>query len=486
MRTVPVPGTFEVPPSRLNPTDAALWDIERDPTLRTTIVAALLLDRPVDPDRLRDVLEVASRRIPRLRQRVVAHTAGIGTPHWQLVEDFDLADHLTVLPVAAGIDDAAIAAVAGPMASAPFRRDRPLWEIAYLHPPAGAAAVLLKVHHSLTDGVGGIGLLDAILDRRRRSPRPDPAIVPIPVPGLRPPATDDERRAGRHRLVDVPWDVASTATTAAFHPVRSATGSWEAVRSAGRLLAPSSAPLSPLLTGRGMERGVSMSHVDLARLHDAAARHGCTINQGFFAGAIGGIAAYHRASGSDLDHLRVTMPVSFRSSSSTAAGNQWAPVRFVVPTDIDDPVDRMLAMQALVVASRRERALSFSHSLAGLVQVLPSVLSAAVVGGMMRGVDVTLTNVPGLATPHFLAGAEVERIHAFAPTAGAALSVGFVSHVETGCVGTLSDAAAVDDPELLGRLIHTGLNDVMDPAERSAPRRSRLTSGRRTSTRTPA
>jgi diacylglycerol O-acyltransferase / wax synthase len=459
--------TVEVAPSRLNPTDAALWDIERDPTLRTTIVAVLVLDRPVDPTRLRDSLEVATRRIARLRQRVVAHTAGIGTPHWEIVGDFDLDDHVRVVPAADGVDDAAIAAVVAPMAGEPFRRDRPLWELAYLHPPSGPSAVVLKVHHSLTDGVGGIGLLDVILDRRRRAPRPDPTTVPIPVLGERRPPTEDERRASVRRVVDLPWEVASRATTAAFHPVRTVTGSWDAVRSAGRLLAPSSAPLSPLLVGRGMARDVSMSQVDLRRLHDAAARHGCTINHAFFAGVIGGIAAYHRESGSEVAQLRVTMPVSFRDPANSAAGNQWAPVRFVVPTNIDDPVDRMLAMRTLVVSSRREKALSFSHTLAGLVQVLPSVLSAGVVGGMMHGVDVTLTNVPGFGEPHFLAGAAVERIHAFAPTAGAALNVALVSHVGTGCVGTLSDAAAVEDPVLLGRLIDRAMTEVVEAAERS-------------------
>lgn len=467
MATRGEPGTIDVAPSRLNPTDAALWDIERNPTLRTTIVAAMLLDRPVDPSRLRDVLEIATRRIPRLRQRVVSNTAGIGTPHWEIVSDFDVDDHLRIVPVDREVDDEAIAAVASPMAGAPFRRDRPLWELAYLHPPAGRAAAILKVHHSLTDGVGGIGLLDVLLDRRRRAPRPDPSTVPVPVPGERPPPSDAERRASVRRVVDTPFDAASAATTAVFHPVRTTTGSWEAVRSAGRLLAPSSAPLSPLLTARGMDRDVSMSHVDLRRLHDAAARHGCTINHAFFAGVIGGIAAYHREFGSEVDRLRVTMPVSIRRADNSAAGNQWAPVRFVVPTDIDDPVDRMLAMRTLVLSSRREKALSFSHSLAGLVQVLPSVLSAGVVGGMMHGVDVTLTNVPGLAEPHYLAGAAVERIHAFAPTAGAALNVALVSHLETGCIGTLSDAAAVDDPGLLGELIHRAITDLIEAAERA-------------------
>lgn len=466
MGTRVVPTTVEVPPRRLNPTDAALWDIERDPKLRTTIVAAMMLDRPADTRRLLDGLEVASRRIPRLRQRVVAARAGIGTPHWEVVPDFDLAAHVRVVPAPDGVDATIVAAIAGPMASEPFRRDRPLWELVYLEPPSGPSAVLLKVHHSLTDGVGGIGLLDVMLDRERDADPVDPDTVPVPVPGEKPAPTDDERRAAVRRAVDLPFDAAGAATTAAFHPIRTVTGAWEAVGSAGRLLAPTSDPLSPLLVGRSMERQAGTCDIDLQRLHDAAARHGCTINHAFFAGVIGGLARYHHELGSDVHRLRVTMPISFRRSGDGAAGNQWAPVRFVVPTDIGDPVDRMAAMRALVVSSRREKALSFSHSLAGLVQVLPSVLSAGVVGGMMHGIDLTLTNVPGLTEPHYLGGAEVERLYAFPPTAGAALNVGLVSHLGVGCIGVISDAAAVAEPALLHRLVDDELANLVAVAER--------------------
>jgi WS/DGAT/MGAT family acyltransferase len=125
----------------------------------------------------------------------------------------------------------------------------------------------------------------------------------------------------------------------------------------------------------------------------------------------------------------------------------------------------MHAMSRLVRSARREKALSFSQSLAGLVQVLPSVLSSGVVAGMMHGVDVTLTNVPGLTEPHYLAGAAVDRIYAFAPTAGAALNVGLVSHLGTACIGTLSDAAAVSDPARLQRLIAASFEELIVAAE---------------------
>lgn len=458
---------LEVAPTQLNPTDATLWDIERNPELRTTIVAAMLLDRPVKRKRLLNVLEAASRRIPRLRQRVVGGPAGIGAPHWEIDRLFNLDDHVSFIEASEGVDRTVIAAAAAPMASSPLNRERPLWECTYLGGATGPAALILKVHHSLTDGVGGMGLLDVMLDRTRDAKKRDLSSIPVPVQGQRAAGPDGETDVALRRAVGLSFDIASKATTTAFHPVKSWTGALEGARSAARLLAPSSDPLSPLMTGRSVDRHAGTCELELERMHDAAAKHGCTINQAYFAGVIGGLAAYHRELDMPTDRLRASMPVSTRRPGHAKAGNQWAPVRFVVPTDVDDPVERMLAMRALVESSRREKALGFSQSLAGAIQILPSALSSGLVGQMMHGVDANLTNVPGLAEPHFLAGALVERVYAFAPTAGAALSVGLVSHLGIACIGTISDAAAVTDPDLLNELIAAGLHDVIHTAEKT-------------------
>ncbi len=469
MRRRPVPYV-DVPPTRLNPTDATLWDIERTPSLRTTIVAAILLDRPVGRDALDTVLEAATRRVPRLRQRVVEGPLGLGAPHWEIDPRFELSDHVTVVGAerALGPDD--VAAVAERLASTPFDRNRPLWECVYLGSPVAAsaphAALVLKVHHSLTDGVGGIRLLDALLDRSRSAPLPDLGRIPVPRPGVAPKPDGGQLAGPLGRAVGLPFDAAQLAVTTAFHPRRVIGSGWKGARSALRLLAPSAAPLSELMVGRSTARQARTADVDLDRLHRAAAGHGCTLNDAFVAGAVGGIAAYHHAMGAPVERLRITMPVNLRTARHARAGNQWAPVRFVTPTGDGDLLALMRATSERVRASRREPALAFSQQLAAVVQMLPPALSSGVVAGMVHGVDVTLTNVPGLADPHYLAGAEVERIYAFAPTAGAALNVGMMSHRATACIGTLSDAAAVSDPELLQATIGEAFDDLMRAAER--------------------
>ena len=56
------PVTFE---DRMSDSDALMWSIEKDPMLRSTITTAVVLEGPVDRERLHRTFERASRIIPR-------------------------------------------------------------------------------------------------------------------------------------------------------------------------------------------------------------------------------------------------------------------------------------------------------------------------------------------------------------------------------------------------------------------------------------
>src|SRR5258707_14721556 len=81
--------------------DALMWNIEKDPILRSTIVAVGILDREPDFDRLRRRMNRASIAIPRLRQRVLSPPLRIGPPRWAHEVNFDLDFHLRRVRLAA-------------------------------------------------------------------------------------------------------------------------------------------------------------------------------------------------------------------------------------------------------------------------------------------------------------------------------------------------------------------------------------------------
>lgn len=459
----------------LDPVAATLWEIERDPRLKTTIVAVMLLDRPVPREALLDGLGQAARRLPRLRQRVVERPNWRGGPFWSLAPDFDLARHVRFVDIDGPLDDARLAAVVEPLASTALRRDRPLWECTYVGGATGRAALVLRIHHSMTDGVGGVELLDIVLDRERT-----PATEEVDEAAVAPPTVEatSSLAAAAHRIAGRSVRASRLAADAARHPLDTAGAVQSAVGSAQRLLAPSSAPRSPLMVARSEERRIGTVDADLNRLRDVAHGCGCTVNHLFCAAVLGAVARYHAEHHRPVDGLRVTMPVNLRRQEDPRAGNRWAPVRLVVPAGIEDPLDRLLVLRDLLDGVRREPALPISDQLAGVLGRLPASISSTVVGGMMKGVDLTLTNVPGLREQRFLRGAEVERIYAFAPTAGAALNAAFISHGDRACIGLNSDAAAITDPGRLRDLVEQQLEAVLEAASRPDPDRVAALEGR--------
>ena len=278
----------------MNGTDATLWDIERDPALRTTVVSILQLDRKLTPDRLLRSIDESSRLMPRMRQRVVEAPMGMGAPHWVVAEQVDVRDHVRFAELEPPVPFSAVLELAATCATEPFDRDRPLWQCTYVGGlEEGRSALIIKVHHSFTDGVGGVGLLDVFLDASRRPPRRDPD----QLPELRPAPSSGSSTPSITSIVEKTASVQAKLTKSAFdaalHPIRTATKTVAGGRSAVRLLAPSGGALSPLFTERGPDRQLAIHQAGLEQLHDAAARHGCTINHLFFAGVIDGAARYH-------------------------------------------------------------------------------------------------------------------------------------------------------------------------------------------------
>jgi len=183
---------------RMSDSDALMWAIEKDPLLRSTITAVALLDQAPDHDRLLAKLERGLRMIPRLRQRVASPPFRVAPPQWVVDPRFDLTYHLRFVraPGDGALRD--LLDLTAPLAMQGFDRARPLWEFTVVEGLAeGRAALVQKVHHSVTDGVGGIELALMLLDTER-SPSGDPGPLEELTPAEEPTAVDLLREGLEH------------------------------------------------------------------------------------------------------------------------------------------------------------------------------------------------------------------------------------------------------------------------------------------------
>lgn len=458
--------------SHMSASDELMWTIERDPVLRSTVTAVALLDRVPEWDVVRESVERAVAAIPRLRQRVIVPP--VGPPQWVDMPELDLDYHLRRLTVPADRSLEALLDLAAAIAMREFNTEHPLWEFTLVGGvEGGQAALIQKFHHTLTDGVGAMRLAGELFDGERSpSPRPVPAVMDA-APGGWLGATrrglgDVVAQASRSAAGVVPA-AANFTRELVLSPGSTLGASAALLRSVGKLLAPVSEPLSPIMRGRSTNWHFDAFDVDLSALRSAAGEG--SVNDAFLAAVAAGMGRYHRRHGRDIELLRMTMPVSIRTDQDPLGGNRFVPVRFALPVDISDPAESMRVLGALSRQWRSEPAVAFTDLLAAALNRLPKSAVTSVFGGMLKNIDFVTTNVPGFPAVVYLGGAGIVREYVFAPPTGAALNVALMSHAGMCCVGVNCDLKAVPDPDVLTACLIEGFEHVLAVAP-SASRRA--------------
>lgn len=152
----------------MNELETTMWRSERHPQHSSTICSLLILDCVPDWDRLVAAHEWATSLVPRSRQRVVEPLVPTGPPVWRTDAHFALSYHLRRMHQGPDGSMDGLMALVQTLAMAPFDRTRPLWEGTLIEGlEGGRAAYLLKLHHSLTDGLGAIQLMSLVQSRTR-------------------------------------------------------------------------------------------------------------------------------------------------------------------------------------------------------------------------------------------------------------------------------------------------------------------------------
>jgi WS/DGAT/MGAT family acyltransferase len=452
--------------------DALMWNIEKDPILRSTILAVAILDRVPDWDVLRRRMDRTTRIIPRFRQRVLSPPLRLGPPRWTVEPTFDLDFHLRRMRLTGSGTERALLDVLQPIATASFDRARPLWEFTLIEgldgPDGDRAALAMKVHHSVTDGVGGMDLLAHMVDLARDAEEPsldDAPAAPAPEHVTPFDLLGESLAHSRRRVTGIVTRLPGSMMRSALATVRDPVGNTKefvrATRSVARALQPATSPMSPVMRERGLGRHLECFDVPLDELRRAAKAGEGSLNDAFVAAVIGGISRYHERHGATPAALRMTLPINLRAGDDDSGGNRFAPARFPVPVSISDPRERMQAVRSLVRHWRGEPALQMTSTLAGVLNRLPTSATTALFGGMLKCCDFVTSNVPGAPVPVFSGGAQVDRLYAFGPPSGAAFNITLISHCQTCCIGVVIDTSAVPDPELLVRDLRAGFDEIL-------------------------
>ncbi len=466
--------------SKLEPLGYLMYRSEANPRTRSGGLGVLLLDTTPDWERFRGHFDNASRRVLRLRQKVVVPTLPTAAPQWVVDPDFNLDFHVRRVRVPEPATLREVFDLAEVLVQSPMDIARPLWTATLVEGLAeGRAAMLLQTSHALTDGVGAVEMFAQLYDLQRDPPAESPAAPPT-AQHLSP---NDLMRQGFKQLPGgivgavwkVLWGALSMVGRVLLNPRSALAGASGYARSGARAMSLAAEP-SPLLRQRNLASRTEALVLRLSDLHQAAKACGGSINDAYLAGLCGALGRYHQGLGVPIDTLPMAVPVNIRTEADPTGGNRFTNVYVAATVGTADPVARMKMIRAQMTQRREERARDNIGFVQPLLSVLPGVLPAPVLDAISGGAapwDVTASNLPFFQGDTYIAGAKVLQQFSLGPLPGVAMTAVLTSRGGWCTITVRYDRAAVEDDQLFARCLLEGFDEILalagDPAPRAAP-----------------
>jgi diacylglycerol O-acyltransferase len=454
---------------RLTSLDASFLYLENAAMHMHVAGVSVLGPRRDGPLRYSDVQRTVESRLhlaPRLRQRVLPVPGNLARALWVDDERFDLDFHLRHAAIPSPGGRSQLERAVGRVLSRPLDRSKPLWELYVFEGlEDGRTAVLLKMHHALADGIGGMLIASAIFDVAPDVDQAPPKQAWTPRPS--PPHDELVRDAIRDQVLHP----VEALTFAARTPSRALGAVGQTLSGIGTLAGMGPPPGGPFDAMIGPARRFAMAEVPFERVR--VVRHALdgTVNDVVLTMVARGLhdLLTERGQPTKGRTLRVMVPVSVRSKGEAGdVGNR------VAPAFVDIPVGRMSARSRLSkvrVATRTLKASAMAvsaDSIIGLGAYAPPALHAMAARAISRArwFNLVVSNVPAPQLPLYLAGAPLEASYPAMPLGeNCGLSVACTSLAGTLAFGLTADWDAVPDIELLAR----GTEQALDELERAIP-----------------
>jgi diacylglycerol O-acyltransferase len=420
------------------------------------------------------LFEAKIPRVPRYRQVVRTLPLQLFRPYWADDQQFELDYHLRHSAVPPPGQPEQLRELASRVFSQRLDRDRPLWEAWFLEGlERDRWAILMKVHHSMVDGIGGSDLLAELFDlspdserprlkSARWEPRPEPSVAQLVLDGALDTITWPARQlAGLPGLVT--GRLPSASEVAEFG--RGLTGS------ARRLTAPAASslngPISP-------HRRWTWTTVKLSQVKRVRQAFGVTVNDVVLAMISSGYRALLAERGELTDDLvvRSLVPVSLRGADDQdPVSNQISAVLVNLPVGEAEPVRRLESIHAQMEDLKRTRQAVGAELLTGLLGfAAPSLLalgSQAAFRLPQPLVQTVTTNVPGPRFPLYLLGRKLRELYPYVPI-GDHLQTGVAvfSYLDRFAFGITADYRGVpkSDLRVLTEGITAGLAELKSEA----------------------
>jgi diacylglycerol O-acyltransferase / wax synthase len=353
-------------------------------------------------------------------------------PCWEDASHFDPEAHFHRIALPAPHDRCALRELVGDLSTAPLDHDRPLWEIYLIEGFGSGAAMLMRVHHAVADGIALARVMLSAADGCD------------PGPGI---ADSAAHSSGL-------TSVLGHGLGGLRHPQQTAARGFSDVVTLAKLLLPDSES-SVVLKGDGRvaHRVAWSDPVDLWRVKHIASAYSVTVNDVLMAALAGALRERIVAAGEPPERLHALVPVNLRPLDeplTSDLGNRFGLVLADLPVDLDDRVDRVWEVNRRMEAIKNSDEGALAYGILDLIGRTPAEVEAWMIDYFTAKASMVVTNVRGPECPISLVGTPVAGVLVWAPCSGhMRMTVSIFSYAGKVTVGFLTDAGVVPDPQPL-------------------------------------
>jgi WS/DGAT/MGAT family acyltransferase len=447
---------------------------EHQHTIKVTVLDPSTAYAPVTYDALRDKIRDVVPMLPPFRWRLVEPPLQLGLPWWADDTDLDVDYHVRRMAAPSPGGPRELSEVISIIASTGLARDRPLWQMWFVEGIADErVAIVIKVHHSLADGMASAKLLaDIMTTSAGSSPFPpadraEPESIPSRAQLLRDGVVEQARL-----LWALPALVRRTVRSIRYNFGRRRSDEAYHARAFDAPKVRFNEPLTPY-------RSFAYVTLDLTAMKQVKNALGGTLNDVFLALCSGAVRRYLAGRDELPDTtLTATVPVSIRRpEENDDYGNRVNSWFVRLRTELSDPVARYRAIHrettlAKEIHAERDTELMWDWQaywapfrlvtidLLGLGQRFQPESAAY---------TLVAANVPGPREPLYSHGAGLEELISVGPLLkGMGLNFTGWSYVDRLTIGVLVCPERVPDVWTLAEGLEASLDELVTRADRGA------------------
>ncbi len=323
--------------------EGLMWRLEKDPYLSSTFANVTILDRKPELRRVPTADGThGDADPPAASTGADRRPVNVSAPVWVDDPDFDIDLHVRRIALARPGTERQLLDLATLITADPFDRTRPLWQFVIVEGlKGGRAALIEKLHHTITDGEGGVQLSLEFLDFERDAPElPMPTLEEV-HDGQQPTdaAAGDSVRDLLAGSLRIPFGIVRQVRDLLADPAQipdATAAAADTFRAILNELGDTEKARSPLWTERSLRRHLEVASAPFDETRASAHKLGGTLNTAFLTVAAEAASCYHAELGEPVESLRASMAISTRTESS--GSNAFSLVRMLVPTG-DIPID---------------------------------------------------------------------------------------------------------------------------------------------------